>query len=121
MKSIGRFLPNRMSSLVRGFLPILGSSRIARNFGCDLLSRRDISTKFCHITFLKCCICLILIKFVSKSGLVKVCSRLLFAPDDLCVDDFDDSILHILMGNNFVHHNEVDFWYGIYLYYFYFF
>ena len=46
MKSIGRFLPNRMSSLVRRLLPIPGSSRIVRNIGSDLLRRRDISTKF---------------------------------------------------------------------------
>ena len=46
MKSIGRFLPSCTSSLVRGILPILGSSRIVRIIGCDLLSRGDISTKF---------------------------------------------------------------------------
>ena len=46
MKSISRFLPSRMSSLVRGLLPIPGSSRTVRNIGSDLLSRRDISTKF---------------------------------------------------------------------------
>ena len=46
MKLIGRFLPNRMSSLVRVLLPILGRSRIVPNIGSDLLSRRDISTKF---------------------------------------------------------------------------
>ena len=46
MKSIGRFLPSRMSSLVRRLLPIPGSSRIVRNFGSDLLRRRDISSKF---------------------------------------------------------------------------
>ena len=36
------------------------------------------------------------------------------------VDDFVYSILHHLMENNFVHNNEVDFWYCIYMYYFYF-
>ena len=46
MKSIGRFLPSRMSSLVRCHLPIPGSSRIVRNIGSDLMSRRDLSTKF---------------------------------------------------------------------------
>ena len=61
MKSIVRFLPSRMSSLVRGLLSIPGGSRIVRNMGSDLLSRRDISSKFCHITFLKCCICRTLI------------------------------------------------------------
>ena len=47
MKSIGRFRSSRMSSLVRGLLPIPGSSRIVRKNGFDhLLSRRDVSTKF---------------------------------------------------------------------------
>ena len=46
MKSIGRFLPNRMSSLVRRLLPIPGSSCIVRNIGSDLLRCKDISTKF---------------------------------------------------------------------------
>ena len=46
MKSIARFLFFRMSSFVRGLLPIPGSSRIVQNIGSDLLSRRDISTKF---------------------------------------------------------------------------
>ena len=36
------------------------------------------------------------------------------------VDDFGYSILHHLMQNNFVHNNEVDFWYDFYLYDFYF-
>ena len=35
-------------------------------------------------------------------------------------DDFDYSILHHLMEINLVHNNEVDFWYGICLYYVYF-
>ena len=46
MKSIGRFLPSRMPSLVRSLLPIPASSHIVRNIGSDLLRRRDISTKF---------------------------------------------------------------------------
>ena len=46
MKLISRFLPSLMSSLNRGLLPIPGSSRIVRNVGSDLLSRRDIFTKF---------------------------------------------------------------------------
>ena len=46
MKRVGRFLPSRTSSLVQGLLSIRGSSRIVRNIGSDLLSRRDISTKF---------------------------------------------------------------------------
>ena len=43
MKFMGRFRCSRISSLVRGLLPIPGSSRIVRNNGSDLLSRRDIS------------------------------------------------------------------------------
>ena len=46
MKSIGRFVPSRMSSLFRCLLPIPGSSRIVRTIASDLLSRSDISTKF---------------------------------------------------------------------------
>ena len=46
MKSIGKFRPIRMSSLVRGLLPIPGSSRIDRNIGSDLLNRGDISIQF---------------------------------------------------------------------------
>ena len=47
MKSIGGFRSSRVSSLVRGLLPIPGSSRIVRKNGFDhILSRRDISTKF---------------------------------------------------------------------------
>ena len=40
-----------MSSLVRGGLPIPGSSRIVRISGSDLLSRRDISIRLlsCNI------------------------------------------------------------------------
>ena len=45
MKSISRFLPNRMSCLVRGLLPIPVISRIVRKIGGNLLSRRDFSTK----------------------------------------------------------------------------
>ena len=50
MKHVGVFRSSRMSSLVRGFLPISGSSRSVRNIGSDLLGRRDISTKllFCN-------------------------------------------------------------------------
>ena len=36
------------------------------------------------------------------------------------VDVFYYSILHHLMENSLVYNNEVDFWYGKYLYYFYF-
>ena len=51
MKLNGKFLCSRMSSLVRG--PIPGSSRIVRNSGSDLLSRRDISIKLLSCNILK--------------------------------------------------------------------
>ena len=52
MKLSGKFLRSRRSSLVRGLLPIPGSSSIVRNSGSDLLSRRDISIKLlsCNIS-----------------------------------------------------------------------
>ena len=51
MKLNGSFLWSRISSLVRGLLPIRGSFRIVRKDGSDLLSRRDISIKLlsCNI------------------------------------------------------------------------
>ena len=48
-----KFLCSRMSSLVRGFFPIPGSSRIVRNSISDLLSRRDISIKLLSGKILK--------------------------------------------------------------------
>ena len=72
-----------MSSLVRRLLPILGSSRIVRNIGFDLLIRRDISIILSYNIFKMLYLSnsnLIL----SKSRLVKVCSRLLVAPDEFC-------------------------------------
>ena len=42
---MGKFLCSRISSLVRGLFPITGSSRVVRNNGSDLSSRRDISIK----------------------------------------------------------------------------
>ena len=42
---MGRFHRSRRSSLVRGLLPIPGSSRIVRNNGSNLWSGRDISIK----------------------------------------------------------------------------
>ena len=65
MKSIGRFLPCRMSSLVRSILPLLGSSRIVRNIGSDLLSRRDISIKFLSYNIFK-------MLYLSNSNLIFV-------------------------------------------------
>ena len=53
MKLNSKFLRSPMSSLVRGLLPIPGSSRIVRNSVSDLLSRRDISIKFLSCNILK--------------------------------------------------------------------
>ena len=53
MKLNGKFLCSRMSSLVRGLFPIPNSSRILRNSGSDLLSRKDISNKLLSCNFLK--------------------------------------------------------------------
>ena len=53
MKLNGKFLRSRRSSFVRGLLPITGSSRIVRNSGSDLLSRRDISIKLLSCNILK--------------------------------------------------------------------
>ena len=83
MKSIGRFLPSRTSSLVRGLLPIPDSSRIVRNIGSDLLSRRDISIKFLSNNFFKMLYSSKSNLFFSESRLVKVCSRLWVATDEL--------------------------------------
>ena len=47
---MGKFRCSRISSLVRGLLPIPGSSRIVRNDGPDLLSRRDISIKLLSLS-----------------------------------------------------------------------
>ena len=68
MNSIGRFLSSRTSSLVRGLFPIPGSSRIVRNIGSDLLSRRDISTKFLSFNIFKMFFCLSLIHFFLNLG-----------------------------------------------------
>ena len=86
MKSIGRFLPNRMSFLVRPLLPIPGSSRIVRNNGSDLLSRRDISTKFLSYNNFE-------MLYLSNSRLVKVCLRLLVAPDELCIEFYTHRVI----------------------------
>ena len=85
MISIGRILPSRTSSLVRGLLPLPDSSRIVRNIGSDLLGRRDSSTKF--LTY-KIFAILQLSKskiYFSKSRLVRFCSRLLVIPYELCI------------------------------------
>ena len=45
MKFNGKFFRSPRSSIVRGLLPMLGSSIIVRYRGSDLLSRRDISIR----------------------------------------------------------------------------
>ena len=59
MKLMGKLRCSRISSVVRGLLRIPGSSRIVRNNGSDLLSRRDISIKLlsCNI-FVNVCLSL---------------------------------------------------------------
>ena len=53
MKINGKFLHSGRSSFVRGLLPIPGNSRIIRNSGSDLMSRRDISIKILSCNVLK--------------------------------------------------------------------
>ena len=71
-----------MSSLVRGLLPIPGSSIIVRNIGSDLLSRRDISIKLSSYNIFKM-FCLNSNLFLVNSKLLRSCSRLMVAPDEL--------------------------------------
>ena len=54
---------------------------------------------------------------VQKYMLSQYCKNEVFGLSKIA-DDFDYSLFHYLMENNFVDDNEVDFWYGIYLYYF---
>ena len=82
MKLNGKFLRSRISSLVRGLLPITGSSSIVRNIGSDLLSRRDISIKLLSYNILKM-FCLISNLFLVSSKLLRSYSRLMVAPDEL--------------------------------------
>ena len=70
-----------MSSLVRGLLPIPGSSIIVRNIGSDLLSRRDISIKLLSYNILK--ICLNYNLFLVSSKLLRSYSRVMVDPDEL--------------------------------------
>ena len=72
----------RMSSLVRGLLAIPGSSVIVRNIGSDLLSRRDISIKLSSYNIFKM-FCLNSNLFLVNSRLLRSCSRLMVAPDEL--------------------------------------
>ena len=85
MKLNGKFLCSRISSLVRGPFPKPGSSRIVRNNGSDLLSRRYFSIKLVSCKFFGNVFCLSLIYVVSSKLIcfLKSCSRLLFAPDEL--------------------------------------
>ena len=71
-----------MSSLVRVLLPIPGSSIIVRNIGFDLLSRRDISIKLSSCNIFKM-FCLNSNLFLVNSKLLRSCSRLMVAPDEL--------------------------------------
>ena len=71
-----------MSSLVRGLLAIPGSSLIVRNIGFDLLSRRDISIKLSSCNILKM-FCLNSNLILVNSKLLRSCSRLMVAPDEL--------------------------------------
>ena len=108
MKLNGKFLCSRLSSLVRGLFPIPGSSRIVRNNGSDLLSRRDISIKLlsCNI-FGNVFFCLSLIYLVSSKliCLLRSCSRLLVAPDELGSRSthrvFSDSVHRLLVTLSF--------------------
>ena len=69
-----------MSSLVRGLLPIPGSSIIVRNIGSDLF--RDISIKLLSYNILKM-FCLISNLFLVSSKLLRSYSRIMVAPDEL--------------------------------------
>ena len=86
MKLLVMFLCSRISSLVRGLFPIPCSSRIVRNNGSDLMSRRDNSVKLLSCNIFENV-------FLSKSNLFLVISklfcslrsysRLMVAPDEL--------------------------------------
>ena len=68
-------LNGRISSLVRGLLPISDRSSTVRNIGSDLLSRRDISIKLLSCNILKM-FCLISNLYLVNSKLLRSCSRL---------------------------------------------
>ena len=82
MKPNGKFLCSRMLSLVRSLFPIPGSSRIVRNIGSYLLSRRDISIKLLSCNILKM-FCLFSNLYLVNSKLFRFYSRLMVAPDEL--------------------------------------
>ena len=85
MKLNGKFLCSRMSSLNRGLFPIPGSSRIVRNSGSDLLSRRDISIKFlsCNILKMFCQISNLFLVNTKLFCFLRSYSRFMVAPDEL--------------------------------------
>ena len=56
---------------------------------------------------------------VQKYLVGQYCKNEVFGSSKI-VHDFGYNILHHLMEKTFEHNNEVDFWYCIYLYYFYF-
>ena len=60
---MGKFRCSRLSSLVRVLFPIPGNSRIVRNNGSNLLSRRDISIKLLSCNIFEKVFCLSLICF----------------------------------------------------------
>ena len=82
MKLNGKFLRSRMSPVVRYLFPMPGNSRIVRNSGSDLLSRRDISIKFLSCNILKI-FCLFSKQFLVNSKLLRSYLRLMVAPDEL--------------------------------------
>ena len=84
MKLFGKFFCSRMSSLVGGLFPIRGCSRIVRNSGFDLLSRRDHSIKLLSYNILKMFLSISNLIFVSSMLIcfLRSCSRLMVAPDE---------------------------------------
>ena len=63
MKLMGKFRCSRISSLVRGFFPIPGSSRIVRKVGSDLLSRRNVLIKLLSCNIFENVFCLSILYF----------------------------------------------------------
>ena len=69
------------------FFPLPGSSRIVRNSGSDLLSRRDISIKLlsCNILKMFCLFSILFFLILSYFVFKGLYSRLVVAPDELCI------------------------------------
>ena len=95
MKLFGKFLRSRMSSLVRGLFPIRGCSRIVRNSGFDLLSRRDHLIKLLSYKISKMFMSISNLIFVSYKliGSLRSCSRLMVAPDELGFGDLSHIVI----------------------------